>query len=201
MQQLWYVAYGSNLSRDRFRCYLRGGRPAGAVRDYPGCRDPADPRRDAGVFMPGSIYFAGNSSVWGGGMAFYDPQAAGQVAARAYLLTAEQFVDVLAQEMRQTPGTDLDLSLVHHAGRHSYGSGHYETLILVGTRDGLPMVTFTSDGRRRPVTAPSEAYLTTMAIGIREAHGWSPTRVAEYLSAVPGVAGSWTESAVAKLAS
>ena len=29
MQRLWYVAYGTNLSRDRFHVYLQGGRPAG----------------------------------------------------------------------------------------------------------------------------------------------------------------------------
>ena len=27
MQRIWYVAYGSNLSRERFCYYLRGGRP------------------------------------------------------------------------------------------------------------------------------------------------------------------------------
>ena len=42
MQHIWYVAYGSNLSRERFCTYLRGGRPDGSERDYPGCRDTSD---------------------------------------------------------------------------------------------------------------------------------------------------------------
>ncbi len=42
MQQVWYVAYGSNLSLERFTAYLQGGRPAGGARKYPGCRDPQD---------------------------------------------------------------------------------------------------------------------------------------------------------------
>lgn len=43
-------------------------------------------------------------------MAFYDPEAPGEVAARAYLITAEQFVDVLAQETLRLPGMALDLT-------------------------------------------------------------------------------------------
>ena len=32
MERLWYVAYGSNLLLDRFRCYLAGGRAVGGNR-------------------------------------------------------------------------------------------------------------------------------------------------------------------------
>lgn len=32
---VWYAAYGSNLAAARFRCYVVGGRPAGAARTYP----------------------------------------------------------------------------------------------------------------------------------------------------------------------
>jgi hypothetical protein len=201
LQRLWYVAYGSNLSLERFRCYLRGGQPPGGARHYPGCRDPSEPRADVGVLVGGGIYFAGESTVWKGGMAFYDAELPGQVAARAYLLTPDQFKDVLAQEMRQTPpGSALDLSLVHHFGRHSYGPGHYETLIRIGTRHGAPMVTFTSDRHDRPLAAPSEAYLSTMAVGLREAHGWSAARIGAYLAAVPGATSSWTADEVTALA-
>ena len=54
--------------------------------------------------ISGGVYFAGRSSGWRAGMAFYDPGAQGQAAARAYLITTEQFVDVLAQETRRSPG-------------------------------------------------------------------------------------------------
>ena len=110
MQRLWYVAYGSNLSLERFRVYLQGGRPVGGARDYPGCRDPLGPERDVSLMIPGGLRFVGVSSVWGGGMAVYDARAGGEIAARAYLITAEQFVDVLAQEMRLEPGLDVNLA-------------------------------------------------------------------------------------------
>ena len=42
---VWYVAYGSNLSQDRFACYVQGGRAdRRARRSYPGCRDRTPPR-------------------------------------------------------------------------------------------------------------------------------------------------------------
>ena len=59
MNRIWYVAYGSNLSRDRFSYYLRGGRPDGSERDFPGCRDSSDPSDSFGLLISGGVYFAG----------------------------------------------------------------------------------------------------------------------------------------------
>ena len=101
---LWYVAYGSNLFRAMFACYLSGGRPAGGARHYTGCRDPRPARTELPVTLPGGVYFALTSRVWGGGMAFYDPALPGRAAARAYLLTRSQFCDVVSQEMRRGVG-------------------------------------------------------------------------------------------------
>ncbi len=71
--RVWYVTYGSNLSEARFRCYLGGGRPVGGTRLYTGCRDPRSPRRRVSLEVPGGLYFAGESSVWSGGRAYFDP--------------------------------------------------------------------------------------------------------------------------------
>lgn len=186
MDHVWYVAYGSNLNRGRFDHYLRGGRPAGGSRTYPGCRDTAPPLDDVALTISGSLYFAGESRVWGGGMAFLDPDALGSVAARAYLLTVEQFSDVVAQEMRRPTGSSLDLEPVLTQGRHSFGPGRYETVVRVGGSGGHPMLTFTSGHHPvQPITPPSEVYLDTIAAGIRDSHGWEPAKVAAYLSACP----------------
>src|SRR4051794_35717515 len=97
---VWYVSYGSNMSRGRLACYLQGGRPPGAAITYPGARDTSPPLAEMGIELPGSIYFAGVSKVWGGGgMAFYDHSVPGPTPAKAYLITAEQFADVADQEM------------------------------------------------------------------------------------------------------
>ena len=66
MDRVWYVAYGSNLGTDRFRCYLVGGRPDGGNRTYVGCRDATAPARTFSLELPGALVFAGESGVWGG---------------------------------------------------------------------------------------------------------------------------------------
>jgi hypothetical protein len=200
MQRLWYVAYGSNLSLERFRVYLRGGRPLGGARDYPGCRDPLEPADDVPVSFAGGLRFVGVSTVWGGGMAVYDADADGEVAARAYLITAEQFIDVLAQEMRLEPELDPTLSWVPEAGWRTLGPGRYQTLAHLGTREGLPMLTFTSASvRSHQLNAPAAGYLRTIALGLQEAHRWSPRVIGRYLTRFPGAAGAWSTESVERL--
>ncbi|MFR9777453.1 histone deacetylase [Micromonospora sp. MS34] len=197
MDRLWYVAYGSNLHSARLLRYLAGGRPSGGLRTYPGCRDCRPPRRAVPALVPGGVYFAGESRAWTGGMAFYDPELPGRAAVRGYLVTAEQFADIAAQEMYRPPGADLDL--VHAAaarGRATLGPGRYETLLRVGTRDGLPMLTFTAPVRAAEVewTAPAPVYLGTLVRGLREAHGWDAGRITAYLAGRPGVRGHWSRA-------
>src|SRR5690625_7233661 len=99
---VWYVSYGSNMSWKRFECYLVGGRPVGSSRDHDGARDHTPPRTDAGVTLPGRIWFAGDAPGWGGGgVAFYDHEVSGRTSARAYLITAGQFTDVHRSEERR----------------------------------------------------------------------------------------------------
>lgn len=117
---IWYAAYGSNLHLVRLTAYLAGGRPPGGARVYPGCRDPSPPRAMRPITLPGRVHFALESAVWTGGMAFYDPLDPGDTPARAYLLTAEQFADLAAQEMRRPPGTDLDLTPALTHGRATW---------------------------------------------------------------------------------
>jgi hypothetical protein len=190
---VWYASYGSNMCLARLTAYLAGGCPPGSTHRHPGCRDSRPPRLAAPVLLPGSMYFATESLVWTGGVAYYDPSVPGEVAGRAWLLTAGQFADVAAQEMRRPPDVDLDLATVLRTGRAQVGPGRYETLVLVGHRGGVPVLTFTAPWAMADVapTAPSARYLTMLAAGLREAHGWPPRRIARYLADRPGAAGTW----------
>ncbi|MEW2548617.1 histone deacetylase [Streptomyces sp. NPDC047002] len=76
-ERVWYASYGSNMRRARLAAYLAGGRPAGAARTYPGCRDPRPPAASVLLRLAGTLYFATESEVWTGGRAFYDPAARG----------------------------------------------------------------------------------------------------------------------------
>ncbi|MGX7672140.1 histone deacetylase [Plantactinospora sp. DSM 117369] len=185
LDPVWYAAYGSNLDADRFGCYLGGGRPVGGHRDHPGCRDSSPPRDDRPVLLSGGLYFALESRTWSGGMAFYDPGLPGVVAARAYLLSAEQFADVAAQEMHRSPSGPLDLiAAAVAAGRASTGPGRYETVVCAGILDGHPVLTLTAPWRAGDVrpNPPAPAYLATIARGLRASHGWTDEQIAAYLA-------------------
>lgn len=193
--RVWYAAYGSNLCAARLACYLGGGTPAGARRAYRGCRDPRPPLRAVPLALPGSVYFAWESTTWTGGMAFYDPGLPGTVAGRGYLLGVEQFLDIAVQEMHRSPG-GLPPHLVAEAAtrdRTVLGPGRYETVVRAGIRDGVPVLTFTAPWRARdvPWRPPAAGYLATIATGLRESHGWDARRIARYLGNRPGVAGAW----------
>ena len=151
--------------------------------------------------MPGGLFFATESLVWGGGRAFYDPQLPGLTAMRAYLITLSQFSDVVAQEMYGRVGADLDLREVLRLGRSQLGPGRYETLVRLPGPAGPPTITFTSPWNAHdvPGLAPSAAYLRVLGLGVRQAHGWPVPRVARYLAAAPGAAGAWSAGEVAAL--
>lgn len=199
--QVWYVAYGSNLSAERFSCYLRGGQPPGAAFTYPGARDHTPPRASKAVWLPGCVYFATESQVWGGGRALYDPNIPGKAAARSYLITTQQFSDVAAQEMYREPGAELDLTELATLGRIQVGEGRYETLIYVGHDGQIPMVTFTAPWGIGdvPLLSPSHAYLRMLGQGLQESHGWDAQRVGEYLASLRGAHGYWTAGQIADL--
>ena len=189
---VWYASYGSNLDRDRFLCYLRGGRPQGATRTYPGARDTTHPLGDVPLELPGQVYFGWHSPTWDGGVAFYDVTTPSQALARAYLITEGQFADVAAQEMHRDPGQDLDLSTVIEERQHSLGPGRYESLHLVGELEGHPVLTFT-----HPEAA--EPYLSMVARGLREAHEHTDDALVDYLLDCPGVSPHWSREQVTDL--
>ena len=187
---VWYVAYGSNMSSARLACYIQGGCPPGGSRTNPGARDRTLPTRSVPVDLPGSLYFAGESPQWGGGVAFYDHTHPGWTAARAFLVTAGQLADIAAQEMYRLPTAGDPLEELVLAplqdGRHTLGDGRYETLVEVGRHDDLPLLTFTAPHGFDAVehTSPAPAYLAMMADGLRESRDWDDEQIAAYLGSV-----------------
>jgi len=71
-------------------------------------------------------------------------------------------------------------------GRHTLGPGRYETLVEVGTCDGLPLLTFTSPHGADHVehAEPAAAYLSMLGDGLRESRGWDDAQVAAYFDLV-----------------
>ncbi|HSL59462.1 MAG TPA: hypothetical protein VK866_16560, partial [Acidimicrobiales bacterium] len=194
---VWYVAYGSNLDEQRFRCYLEGGRPEGRGSAHHGARDRTPPRDDRAVHLDHCVVFSGRTSTWGpGGVAHL--VATGHhptpTRARAWLVTLGQLEDVIAQETGRI-SVQLDLGAVVTAGEVRLGDGRYDRVVSTGDHDGVPQVTLawarpTPPG---PVTLPSEAYLRTMARGLRQSHGMDPDEIESYFGALPGICDDWPE--------
>jgi hypothetical protein len=149
------------------------------------------------VGWPGGLWFAGASTVWGGGLAFYDPSAGGEILARAYLVTFGQFSDVVAQESRVEGGLDL---MRDDGGRLVALSGVYDSILELGPYDGVPVLTMTARAAQTgPLVAPSAAYLTTILAGLADGFGLDPEAQVDYLLRAPGVAPTWDRAALLAL--
>lgn len=143
---------------------------------------------DAACWLPYRLVFAGESRTWGGGgVAFVDVDVdvAERCRARRWLITLEQFADVVAQEGGRQPGEDLDLSpaLVH--GRMTVGASWYDLVVVADEIDGVPVVTLTTS---RPLSLgplapnpPSAAYAETIMNGLEESHGLTRKEAARYV--------------------
>ena len=192
---VWYASYGSNLSRDRFSCYLAGGRPPGASRTYTGCRDTAPPAASAPVHLDLPLRFGGRSAVWGGGIAFLDPRrrvTPPRTYGRAWLLSREQVADVVAQENHVATGSVL-LDPAHPDEQAVAERGPYRHVVRCGDLHGRPILTVTAAPDAVPATAPpTAAYLRTVAAGLAESHGLGADAIVDYLTTVPGVTEAWT---------
>lgn len=199
---VWYAGYGSNLCAARFRCYIEGGTPPGLARPCRGARDTTQPSEDRPFEIPHRLYFAGLAEPWGGAPAFIDTVESPDAAthAHAYLITWEQFEDVVAQENRRpTKPIALALDDLTAGSRTRLGPGRYETLLCLGRLDGFPVVTFTSPWTmaEAQLGAPAPPYLKVMIAGLRESHALSDDAIVHYFGSAPGCSEELVTSALA----
>lgn len=216
LAKVWYVAYGSNLARRRFMCYINGGRVNCNRRRHPGCRDRCAPCDHEVIEIPFRLYFAEAAGMWGhGGAAFLSPAKDATAFARCYLITLEQLRDVILQENGEEPATseiNLDLepitrepfgSLHHVKHRSSSSQLVYGRIVNLGSLRGIPALTFTSalDIGRSHLLAPSEVYLATIIEGLHEAYPeHSPQAISTYLVSAEGIRGHISVAAIRSLA-
>jgi len=196
-EKIWYASYGSNLLKARFLSYIQGGRPPGANFVQAGCSDPTPPLRDFGVMILHDLYFAEASRNWeDAGIAFVDTgkNKYANTLGRMYLITTEQFREVVLQEngyRRMDVDLGMDLHKTIQEGSTELREGLYRTLLFLGEEGGHPIFTFTAAGgvEDRPLNPPGSLYLTIIARGLRETFGLSETGIIEYLQDRPGIEG------------
>ena len=198
---VWYVSYGSNISRERFRYYIDGGRMPANGHVHPGCRDTTPPRRIKRLVIPHQLYYGTTTSGWGGGVAFIDEQVSKNEHTKgyAYLITEEQFADVVAQENLLTRRISLSTDRIVKKKRYIMNElGAYGEMLYLGDIDGIPSVTFTAPHRHH-IARPSTSYLRQISEGLREAYRMSPQEIAQYFRRQPGVHGRLTTEELLRL--
>lgn len=160
MNYLIYAAYGSNLLKERFMVYIKGGFYEG--RQYQGSKDKTEPEDFGWIRVPHRLYFAKRSPRWDNkGVAFLsteietDPKYFAIV--RLWKVSQEQFEDIKKQE----------------------GSWYYKIFNL-GQRDGLEIRTITGSYIEE-INEPSKRYLDVIRRGLKETTKWTAEEIDEYL--------------------
>lgn len=161
---VWYAGYGSNLSKERFLCYIKGGYCKENGKWYESCANPTlVSEKDDHAWYPGQMYFGNTSGSWNNkGVAFYDPNAAGRTFMRMYKVTREQLIDIQGQE---GPSANW-YGRIYALGIHA---------------DGTPIYTMTSE-TRRSFNAPDEAYINLILKALVEENGFTEAEANLYLS-------------------
>lgn len=196
-EEFYYMSYGSNLCMDRFMCYVEGGTPERSSRKYLGCRDVTPPKESFGVAFEGSIYYANNSLQWGGGgFLFADFDEPDLSLGRVYLVTREQFVDIVSQECGfEAGGVDVDFDKLLKVGSLEDNSLLYGHTVYVGSLHHLPVVSFTTSysvadvaGGHAPfaLNPPSDAYDNVVRRGVEETFDLDDEMIEQYMRGTLG---------------
>jgi hypothetical protein len=128
-----------------------GSTPEGSAEKCDGrFRDKSDPLESRPISINGEIYFAGQSRPWGnGGVAFIrENSEQGSTLGRKYLITEEQFNDVVMQENSKEPDGNRFVpafnQLVSQPQSILPGDPWYGKLLNMGSEGGWPTLTFTT---------------------------------------------------------
>lgn len=189
---VWYACYGSNLQRKRFMCYIAGGTPAGSQTHNLGARNKVAPACSKSVALPHALYFAGYSRGWNGAPAFIRSGGKTDLTyARMYLITYDQFNDVVIQENgRPVDGTRFIPAFEELGKRKEItlpGRRLYSKLLYVQDDNGYPVLTLTTD-QKLEVGSPSAAYVRVIAAGLLETYpNMTSSEICAYLAQAGGI--------------
>jgi len=148
MKYLIYAAYGSNLLKERFMFYIKGGMYRG--KPYNGSTDKIEPEDLGLMYVPYRLYFAKKSSMWDNmGVAFLsckkESNSDYHAVVRLWKISETQFKDIQKQE----------------------GIGWYDKILLLGEKKGLEIKTITGCGEAEK-QEPCNEYLEIIKKGLKE---------------------------------
>lgn len=201
-EYVWYVSYGSNISKTRFLCYIKGDKPKGSKKTEKGCRDPSMPKFDKLTSIEQPLYFAKSSQRWSGGVAFIGLKKTKKeiTLGRMYLIKKSQFVDIVRQE-NDDEYLNIDFDKVINQSSLKISESKYGNIIYLGKELNIPKFTFTSpkDILNVKFNPPSKEYLRMIASGLKEAYKFPKEKLAGYFIEKSGVKGNYTNENLLKI--
>lgn len=159
---VWYACYGSNLSYNRFNCYIEGGFCKENGKTYVGCKDNSRPFDQKLRNYPGKMYYGNSSASWNNlGVSFFNPDAESKTIMRLYKISREQLHDIQKQE--------------------GSSANWYGKMVCLDVIDDCPVFTLTSESVR-PENKPSGAYINMMKKALVEECCIGSEEAEEYLT-------------------
>ena len=198
---IWYASYGSNLSRERFMCYIEGGKPKNSKKTEKACRDTTPPKDDKSHKINHALYFAGLSAKWnnGGSCILSTKKSDTQYTlGRKYLITKEQFLDIVGNK-NEDGVLEIDFDDVIKNGSKSVTDASSGNILYLGHEDGYPIFTFTAHSDRTDYARPDTLYLETIGKGIIETYNISVQELADYYLKLDGIKNNYTKKELINL--
>ena len=186
---LWYASYGSNLSRERFMCYIEGGKPKNSSKTEKGCLDKTPPKDDRPHEINHALYFARNSKKWNNGGSCilsikFDKNKI--TYGRKFLITVEQFLDIVSQN-NGVDNIEIDFDDVMKNGSKSINNSLSGNILYLGDEEGYPIFTFTSHFDETEYVKPDILYLATIGAGVKNTFNMTSEQVTDYFMGLDGI--------------
>ncbi|MFV0388218.1 MAG: hypothetical protein ACK5NT_05635 [Pyrinomonadaceae bacterium] len=204
IKQVWYASYGSNILESRFHCYIIGGQPKRSKKTYNGCTDKTLPQDKKEIYINRELYFAKRSASWGScGVGFINPEFNDKVQTlgRMYLITSEQYVEIVKQENNDNGELLIDFKKAKEKGSLIIKEkSWYGNLLFLGEQNGVPIFTFTNEKNlTEEINAPSEEYLLTIISGLKETYNLNGIEIIKYFENLSGIKGFGIEKKLTEL--
>ncbi|MDR5591228.1 hypothetical protein [Christiangramia sp. SM2212] len=192
VKEVWYACYGSNIRKERFMCYINGGTPPGALKNFVGCADKSEPRDSRTITIDHELYFAMESPTWnGGGICFLKPEKDPSVKTlgRTYLINSSQFRDLVRQELKFEGEISIDFNELRQNGYYNcLKDGRYGLLLYLGEINAAPIVSFTSEiYLENEINKPDREYLLTIIRGLKDIYSINHEELFNYLENKVGI--------------
>jgi len=194
---VWYSSYGSNLNEERFLCYIKGGKSKSSSRIEIGCTDKTLPLENRSYKLDRPLYFAKNSPHWnngGSGFIGLESEKENYTLSRMYLITKEQFIDLVNQENSIT-GITINFENAIKNGITKIADTKYGNLLFIELIDEIPVFSFSTLENKgdSPFVKPDIMYLKTILAGLKEIYELTNSEFADYFLQKPGIKENYTK--------